>query len=35
MHTFAEALAVTCDVVAATALFAYWVHQGLAVPERV
>jgi hypothetical protein len=30
MHTFTEAMAVTCDLVAAAALFAFWVQHGLA-----
>lgn len=33
MHTWNEAMAVTCDVVAAVALFAYWVQHGLATEE--
>lgn len=33
MHTFAEAMAVTCDLVAAAALFAFWVQHGLVSEE--
>lgn len=33
MHTFTEAVAVTCDMVAAVALFTLWVQTGRAEAE--